>query len=79
MDDKLVPFPLACCRLGMAPQTGYNRVNLKTFPIPVVKRGTRSYVRASDLEAAISGTSVKGQAPEPAKRRVGRPRAHLTV
>lgn len=74
MDDKLIPFPLACARLGIAPQTGYNQVNLKTFPVEVVKRGKRSYVRDSVLS-----TYIEGAPAAPPKPKRGRPRSHLLV
>jgi predicted DNA-binding transcriptional regulator AlpA len=70
MEERLLTFREACKRLGMAPQTGYNRKKLGTFPVPVRKLGRSNRVLLSDLLAYFDSL-----ADVTAKPRRGRPRS----
>lgn len=73
--------------LGITPQTVYNQICIKTFQFEIIKRGNRSFVRATDLAEFIAFGKIEKKEPgltslyldnpsikSSPKRPIGRPR-----
>lgn len=72
----MIPAVEAGKAIGYKPQTCYNLMSRKAFPLPVRKQGRNSMVALTDLAKYLDGVvdPLPTQEPEPAiKRRPGRP------
>ena len=52
---RLVPFKDACAALGVSIYTGYEYARAGTFPVPIVRIGSRMKVRRTDLDRFLDG------------------------
>lgn len=81
-----MPVKTAAKILGLATQTIYNQINKNNFGFQVIKKGARSFVRASDLAEFISGCKPESTPKSifpvsnfPQKRGPGRPPKDVPV
>lgn len=61
-DEQLLTLPFVCGWLGIAVQTGRNKVPAGTWPIPVVRIGSSIRFRAGDVRKFIADSTVPAAA-----------------